>query len=113
MAVNTIAEGDTRQVGLEAIIGAGGRHPRCLPQRGSRGLERQTSSRAAFDVRQAIVDGERFPFLDEPVVTSINGAQYRILRACKTGARQPLKALSQDIAFQGSNVLGMGFVLTA
>lgn len=103
LAVNTIAEGDTRQVGLEAMIHAGAVIHAAYPNEPWPGKANVVTSRV--HVRRGKWHGER-TILGRPV-TVISA----YLSARVDWSPKPLKS-SQDIAFQGSNVLGMGFVLT-
>ncbi len=104
LATNTIAQGDTREVGLEQLARDGDAIPRAVPSRkwpGTANLEV-----AQVWVRRGAWNGEYV--LDEHVVTgvtpfltppgAVSGKPYRL-------------AANADKSFQGSIVLGMGFVL--
>ena len=105
LATNTIAQGDTREVGLEQLIADGHTIPRAVASRkwpGSANLEV-----AHVWVRRGAWAGEHIlddapatgitPFLTVP--GAVSGTPYRL-------------AANADKSFQGSIVLGMGFVLT-
>jgi hypothetical protein len=105
LATNTIAQGDTREVGLDQITAAGGAIYRAVPSMpwpGEASLEvaavwTQKGSWAG----EATLDGKPVsgitPFLTLPGV--VEGKPFRL----KANANK---------SFQGSIVLGMGFVLT-
>lgn len=104
IATNTIAQGDTREVGLDQLIENCVIY-RAVPSRkwpGSASLEvayiwlKQGSWKGDFILDEQPVDGIT-PFLTNPGKAS--GNPYRL-------------AANQDKSFQGSVVLGMGFVLT-
>jgi hypothetical protein len=104
LATNTIAQGDTREVGLEQLVTKGFAIPRAAPSRkwpGTANLEV-----AHVWVHRGAWGGERV--LDDQPVASIGpfltvpgkvpGKPYRL-------------AANRGKSFQGSIVLGMGFVL--
>ena len=108
LATNTIAQGDTREVGLDQLAGRGVAIPRAIPSRkwpGTANLEvahvwlyRAASGRdwrAGWWLNDQPVSGIT-PYLTEPGAVS--------------GPPKRLKA-NEDKSFQGSIVLGMGFVL--
>jgi hypothetical protein len=105
LATNTIAQGDTREVGLDQLTADGCVIPRAVPSRpwpGTASLEvahvwirrGNWSSPFVLDDKPAIGITS---FLTEP--GTVTGRPYR------------LKA-NEGKSFQGSIVLGMGFVLT-
>jgi hypothetical protein len=105
LAVNTIAEGDTRQVGLEAMVQGGAVIHAAYPNEPWPGKANVVTSRV--HVRRGDWHGER----------TIFGRPVPFISAYLSQSEQAAwtpKALngSQDRAFQGSIVLGMGFVLT-
>lgn len=104
LAVNTIAEGDTRQVGLEAMVTAGAVIHAAYPNEPWPGKANVVTSRV--HVRRGAWTGDR----------SILGRHVAFISAYLSDREEwspkPLKA-NAGTAFQGSNVLGMGFVLTS
>jgi methylase of polypeptide subunit release factors len=105
LATNTIAQGDTREVGLDQLCGDGCVIPRAVPSRpwpGVASLEvahvwvRRGTWSGAFTLDDKPTPGIT-PFLASP--GTVSGKPYR------------LKA-NEGKSFQGSIVLGMGFVLT-
>ncbi|MEN9935518.1 MAG: hypothetical protein RLZZ387_2097 [Chloroflexota bacterium] len=105
IATNTIAQGDTREVGLEQLAGQGFSIPRALPSRPWPGV-------AAVEVAHVWVrrGAWRGPFtLDEQPVAGIS--PFLTVPGAASGTPQRLKA-NEDKSFIGSYVLGMGFVLT-
>jgi len=103
LAVNTIAEGDTRQVGLEAMVKAGAVIHEAYPNEPWPGKAAVVTSRV--HVHKGEWRGER-SLLGRP-------APYisAFLSDREEWSPKRLKA-NEGIAFQGSIVLGMGFVLT-
>lgn len=103
LAVNTIAEGDTRQVGLEAMVGAGAIIHAAYTNEPWPGKAAVVTSRV--HVHKGVWQGER----------SLLGRPAPFISAFLSNrdewSPRRLKA-NQGIAFQGSNVLGLGFVLT-
>lgn len=103
LAVNTIAEGDTRQVGLEAMVGAGATIHAAYPNEPWPGKANVVTSRV--HVRKGQWSGER----------SLLGRPVRFISAYLSDREEwspkHLKA-SEGRSFIGSIVLGMGFVLT-
>lgn len=105
LATNTIAQGDTREVGLEQISERGGRIYRAVsscPWPGVANLEVAHVWQRVGEWRgDCHLDGEKVlgvsPFLTLP--GEILGKPYRL-------------AANANKSFQGSIVLGMGFVLT-
>lgn len=105
LATNTIAQGDTREVGLEQIVQEGSVIYRAVPSRkwpGEANLQvgeiwgRKGDWKGNCFLGEKAVDGIT-PFLSVP--SNVQGKPYRI------------KA-NEGKSFQGSIVLGMGFVLT-
>jgi hypothetical protein len=103
LAVNTIAEGDTRQVGLEAMVRAGAVIHAAYPNEPWPGIAAVVTSRV--HVHKGEWRGER-TLLGRPVPFVSPFLSDR-----EEWSPKRLNA-SQGIAFQGSIVLGMGFVLT-
>jgi hypothetical protein len=103
LAVNTIAEGDTRQVGLEPMVGAGAIIYAAYPNEPWPGKAAVITSR--IHVYKGEWQGHR-SLLGRP--TSFISA---FLSDREEWSPKRLKA-NEGIAFQGSIVLGMGFVLS-
>jgi len=103
LAVNTIAEGDTRQVGLEAMVGAGAVIHAAYPNEPWPGAAAVVTSRV--HVHKGEWRGER----------SLLGRPAPFISAFLSDREEwspkRLKA-NEGIAYQGSIVLGMGFVLS-
>jgi len=105
LATNTIAQGDTREVGLEQLVSGGFAIPRAVPSRkwpGTANLEvaHVWVHRGAWGGEQVLDDQPVSgigPFLTVP--GTVSGKPYRL-------------AANRDKSFQGSIVLGMGFILT-
>jgi hypothetical protein len=104
LATNTIAQGDTREVGLDQIISHGWTIPRAIPSRkwpGEAGLEvahvwlRHGEWGGDYLLDEKAVEGIT-PFLSN--VGSVQGEPHTL-------------AANQNKSFIGSYVLGMGFVL--
>ena len=123
VATNTIAQGDTREVGLDQICGGAG-------EQGSRGAlltnktlklastiyrgvpSRKWEGSASLEVAYVwLRKGEWHNeyYLDDKTVTGIT--PYLTIPGKALGKPNKLAA-NQDKSFQGSIVLGMGFVLT-
>jgi len=104
LAVNTIAEGDTRQVGLEAMISAGATIHAAYPNEPWPGKANVITSRV--HVRKGEWSGQR----------SLLGKTVPFISAYlserEEWSPQRLKAYERT-TFQGSVVVGMGFVLTS
>ncbi|WP_420464647.1 Eco57I restriction-modification methylase domain-containing protein [Panacagrimonas sp.] len=102
LAVNTIAEGDTRQVGLEAMVGAGAVIHAAYPNEPWPGKAAVVTSRV--HVHKGVWQGER----------SLLGRPAPFISAFLSDREEwspeRLKA-NEGLAYQGSIVLGMGFVL--
>ncbi len=104
LAVNTIAEGDTRQVGLEAMVGAGAVIHAAYPNEPWPGKAAVVTSRV--HVHKGEWSGER----------SLLGRSAPFISAFLSDREEwspkRLKA-NEGLAYQGSIVLGMGFVLSS
>ncbi|MGL4499081.1 MAG: Eco57I restriction-modification methylase domain-containing protein, partial [Planktothrix sp.] len=105
VATNTIAQGDTREVGLDQLVAKGGIIPRAVPSRpwpGTASLEvayvwfYQGKWQGEFVLEDKVVSGIT-PYLTVPGQSA--GNPYRL-------------AENQGKSFIGSYVLGMGFVMT-
>lgn len=103
LAVNTIAEGDTRQVGLEAMVNKGAVIHAAYPNEPWSGSAAVVTSRV--HVRKGGWLGAK-NLLGQPV--SFISA---FLSDVEEWSPERLKA-NESIAYQGSIVLGMGFVIT-
>lgn len=103
LAVNTIGEGDTRQVGLEALLEDGALIYAAYPNEPWPGTAAVSTSRV--HLRRGGWRGER----------SLLGRPATYISAFLSDGEEltpnRLKE-NKNVAFQGSNVLGMGFVLT-
>lgn len=104
LAVNTIAEGDTRQVGLEAMVRAGAVVYAAYPNEPWSGKAAVVTSRV--HVHKGAWHGER-TLLGRPVPVI-----SAFLSDREEWSPKRLRA-NEGLAFQGSIVLGMGFVLTS
>jgi hypothetical protein len=105
LATNTIAQGDTREVGLEQLVNEGFVISRAVPSRqwpGTANLEvahvwvRRGAWNGTYVLDDRPVSGIT-PFLTPP--GRVSGKPYRL-------------AANRDKSFQGSIVLGMGFILS-
>jgi len=103
LAVNTIAEGDTRRIGLEAMLGAGAVIHAAYPNEPWPGKAAVVTSRV--HVHKGEWSGER-SFLGKPA--SFISA---FLSDREDWSPKRLKA-NEGTAYQGAYVLGMGFVLS-
>ena len=102
LAVNTIAEGDTRQVGLEAMVAAGAAIHAAYPNEPWPGSAAVVTSRV--HVRKGEWHGER----------SILGRSVGFISAYLSDREEwsPMRLrASENLAFQASVVVGNGFVL--
>lgn len=103
IAVNTIAQGDTRQVGLEAIVRAGGHIYAAYPDEPWSGTANVRTSRTHLYkgewAGERLLNGHPVPFISA------------FLGATEEWSPKHLVG-SQGIAYRGSDVNGMGFVLT-
>jgi len=105
LATNTIAQGDTREVGLDQLVAAGSTIIRAV-------RSRKWPGAASLEVAHVWVrrGGWRGAYvLDDMPVTGIT--PFLTLPGAVVGAPKRLVA-NAGKSFQGSNVLGMGFVLT-
>ncbi|MEO7019122.1 MAG: DNA methyltransferase, partial [Ktedonobacteraceae bacterium] len=104
IATNTIAQGDTREVGLDQIVASGWTIPRAIPSR-------KWPGEANLEVAQVwLREGEwQGPYiLNDIAVANITP----LLTTPGTTQGNPYKLIANmDKSFQGSIVLGMGFVL--
>lgn len=104
LAVNTIAEGDTRQVGLEAMVGAGAVIHAAYPNEPWPGKAAVVTSRV--HIHKGEWAGE----------CSLLGRPASFISAFLSDREEwspeRLKT-NEGLAYQGSIVLGMGFVLTS
>jgi hypothetical protein len=105
VATNTIAQGDTREVGLDQLVATGCVIHRAVPSRPWIGA-------ASLEVAHLWVCKQQWQseyVLDEKVVTGITS----FLTPPGKSVGKPFQLIAnQDKSFQGSIVLGMGFVLT-
>ena len=103
LAVNTIAEGDTRQVGLEAMVKDGAVIHAAYPNEPWPGSAAVVTSRVHVHKgpwqSERRLSGRSVPFIS-PFLSDREEWTPKRLKA------------NEGIAFQGSIVLGMGFVLT-
>jgi hypothetical protein len=105
LATNTIAQGDTREVGLEGLVAQGFSIPRAVSSRAWPG---QANLEVAHVwIRKGPWSGPHI--LDEQSVRDIG--PFLAVPGRATGKPYRLAA-NADKSFQGSIVLGMGFVLT-
>lgn len=103
LAVNTIAEGDTRQVGLEAIVDDGATIHAAYPNEPWPGKAAVVTS--SVHVRHGNWAGLRTIFGRS--VTHVSA----YLSAREEWSPKALKA-NENLAFQGSNVVGAGFIMS-
>ncbi|MGL4497635.1 MAG: Eco57I restriction-modification methylase domain-containing protein, partial [Planktothrix sp.] len=105
VATNTIAQGDTREVGLDQLVAKGGIIPRAVPSRpwpGTANLEvayvwwYQGKWQGKFVLEDKVVSGIT-PYLTVPGESA--GNPYGLVE-------------NQGKSFIGSYVLGMGFIMT-
>lgn len=104
LAVNTIAEGDTRRIGLETMVSASAVIHAAYPNEPWPGKAAVVTSRV--HVHKGKWSGERL-LLGRPVAFI-----SAFLSDREEWSPKGLKA-NEGIAYQGSYVLGMGFVLSA
>ncbi|MEG3954178.1 Eco57I restriction-modification methylase domain-containing protein [Microcoleus sp. herbarium2] len=105
VATNTIAQGDTREVGLDQLVANGCVIPRAIPSRKWEG----TASLEIAHVWLRKGNWQGKFILDEKSVSGITSFLTAPGKAVGTPYRL---AANQAKAFIGSYVLGMGFVLT-
>ncbi|MDX2611049.1 Eco57I restriction-modification methylase domain-containing protein [Streptomyces stelliscabiei] len=111
IATNTVAQGDTRQVGLDQLVSAGFTITRAIQSR--------SWPAASANLEYAAVWGSRADVNSEVprIVADIEGdiEVKRVSTLLEPGGRvdgDPKRlAENTGLAFQGCNVLGMGFVL--
>ncbi|TGP86402.1 hypothetical protein EN866_24200 [Mesorhizobium sp. M2D.F.Ca.ET.223.01.1.1] len=103
IATNTIGQGDTRQTGLEAILKLGGTILRATRRRQ---WPNEGAAVVVSIVHLAKGPSTHVPILDERPVSRISAY---VVGGNLDGAPAILKANSNK-AFQGSNVLGQGFI---
>lgn len=105
VATNTIAQGDTREVGLDQLVASGCAIHRAVPSRPWIGA-------ASLEVAHLWLCKQQWQsdyVLDEKVVTGITS----FLTPPGKSVGKPYQLIAnQNKSFQGSIVLGMGFVLT-
>lgn len=106
LATNTIAQGDTREVGLDQIIANGGAIYRAIS---SRKWEGAANLEVSFVWFKEGNDFKADRFLDGHRVIGITS--FLTVQSRVFGKPFQLKA-NEGKSFQGSIVLGMGFVLT-
>jgi len=105
LATNTIAQGDTREVGLDQLLERGFSIPRAVPSRPWPG-------EASLEVAQVWLhrgDWHGDHFIESRQVPGITS--FLVKPGAVAGKPHRLAA-NAGKSFQGSNVLGMGFVLT-
>jgi hypothetical protein len=108
IATNTLAQGDTREVGLDQITGSGIQIQRAIKS------APWPSSSAALEYCAVWTSKEQLPpeaerILDGEQVTGITSSLDRQSRV----AGRPFRLVAnRGRSFQGSNVLGKGFILT-
>lgn len=104
LATNTIAQGDTREVGLDQIMASGWTIPRAVPSR-------KWPGEASLEVAHIwLRDGEwNVPYvLNDTIVENITSF---LTPPGKAQGKPYVLAANTGKSFQGSIVLGMGFVL--
>jgi len=104
IATNTIAQGDTREIGLERIAHDGGTITRAIPSRQWPGVANLEI--AMTWISKGVWQGDRF-LADKqtPIISTLLTPSSEVL--CEP---QPLKS-NEGFSFQGSNLLGAGFIL--
>ncbi|MFT9533142.1 Eco57I restriction-modification methylase domain-containing protein [Mycobacteroides abscessus subsp. abscessus] len=107
IATNTVAQGDSREVGLDAMVAAGFTITRAIQSR--------SWPAASANLEYAAVWGSRDAVADEAVRVADGIVVRRISTLLEPAGRvegNPVRlAENSGIAFQGCIVLGMGFVL--
>src|SRR5262249_51543484 len=106
LATNTVAQGDTREVGLDQITAHGSTIYRAIQSRKWPGEANLEVSHVWFGKRAWA--GSRV--LDDSTVDSITS---QLLVAGRVAGKPGKLAANANRSFQGSIVLGMGFVLEA
>ena len=103
LAVNTIAEGDTRQVGLEQLLGRGAVIHAASPDEPWAGAAAVSTSRVHVRKGEwrgpSVLSGSPVSHISAFLSDRVEWTPERLVA-------------NKDIAFQGSIVLGMGFVLS-
>ncbi|MBK8056436.1 MAG: ATP phosphoribosyltransferase regulatory subunit, partial [Gemmatimonadetes bacterium] len=105
LAVNTIAEGDTRQVGLEAMVAVGAVIYAAYPSEAWPGQAAVATSRV--HVRKGAWNGNL-----TISSRSVSFISAYLAESPRDEWRPRRLSVNADISFQGSIPLGMGFVLT-
>ncbi len=104
LATNTIAQGDTREVGLDQIVAAGWTIPRAVPSRKWPG----TASLEVAQVWLRRSEWHGLYLLDDKIVRGITP----FLTPLGLAEDKPYNLVANlGKSFQGSNVLGMGFTM--
>ena len=103
LAVNTIAEGDTRQVGLEAMVNAGAVIHAAYPNEPWPGKAAVVTSRVHVHKGEWLGERTLLGRLVPVISAFLSDREEWSPKRLKT---------NESIAFQGSIVLGMGFVLS-
>lgn len=104
LATNTIAQGDSREVGLEQLVERGWSIPRAVPSRRWPG----TAVLEVSHVWLRNAEWQNLYFLEDEIVEGITS--FLSKKASIEG--KPYLLLSNaNLAFKGHNVYGMGFVL--
>jgi hypothetical protein len=107
IATNTIAQGDTREVGLDRMAASGFTITRAIQSR--------SWPAASANLEYAAVWGTVGPVADDVPRVSDDTPVTRITTLLEPGGRvegKPVRlAANAGIAFQGCNILGLGFVL--
>ena len=104
LATNTIAQGDTREVGLDRLVAQGCTIPRAVPSRQWPGLANVEV--AHVWIRRGVWNGAFV--LDEKPTNGITASL--VAPGLVTGTPRRLRC-NQGRSFQGSVVLGMGFMM--
>lgn len=106
IATNTIAQGDTRQMGLDFVVNSGGTIYNAVPSMAWPGVAAVFVS-VVHIIKGAFVGDKQLADKPVAIITALlDSAQTQTLGDPKR------LATNADKSFQGSNVLGMGFVLT-
>jgi hypothetical protein len=104
LATNTIAQGDTRDVGLDQITASGWTIPRAIPSR-------KWPGEASLEVAHIWLKHGQWQgpsFLNDKAVESITSF---LTTPGKSQGKPYILSANADKSFQGSIVLGMGFIL--
>lgn len=108
LATNSIAQGDTREVGLDQLVGQGFSIPRAIPSRKWPGSANLEVAHVWLHRPPEGCEWEAGWLLNDQPVPGIT--PYLTETGAVVGQPRRLKA-NEGKSFQGSNVLGMGFVL--